>query len=273
MPKMIIHDYEIPCKGVQKKILYHFSDLHLSMADELSSDAERQAAERNTASWREGRKHFARSTGEPCDEEQLIEAEAHFENLMQKAQEDGDALLIAGDLFDHVTGADIRWFEKRFSHLAIPYLLACGNHENPTKIPDNCALARIKQPVQTLDLGDLVIMTFENSQRVITKVQIDALMSQLTQGKPIIIAMHIPIQAEHNKAHKALDEYFRLNHAECSEETKEFVKILYANTDKIVAVLAGHLHFLNVCELTPGLTQYVSSQGLLGNINRYIIGE
>jgi hypothetical protein len=37
--------------------------------------------------------------------------------------------------------------------------------------------------------------------------------------------------------------------------------------------VAGHLHFLNTCELAPGFTQYVSSQGLLGNLNRYVIGE
>jgi hypothetical protein len=40
-----------------------------------------------------------------------------------------------------------------------------------------------------------------------------------------------------------------------------------------VAVVAGHLHFLNTCQLAPEITQYVSSQGLLGNLNRYVIGE
>ncbi len=273
MPKVLVHDYDIPIKGIKKKTVYQFSDLHLNLADELSSDAERQAAEKNTESWRESRKSFARSTGEPCGEDQLIEATEHLENLLAKALEDGDALVIAGDLFDHINGAHLRWFEKRFSDLPIPYVFACGNHENPTKIPDDSYMARIKRPVQTLDLGDLVILAFENSQRVITREQIDALLAQLKQNKPIIVAMHIPIQAEHNSLHKSLNEYFRLNYQGCPKETLEFIELLYANTDKVAAVLAGHLHIRNTCELVPGLPQYVSSQAIMGNINRYTIGE
>ncbi len=273
MPKLIVHDYHIPIRGVRKKIVYQFSDVHLNLADELSSDAEKQAAQKNTESWRQSRKGFALSTGEPCEEEQLIEAEEHFENLVQAAQSDGDALIIAGDLFDHVSAAGVRWFEKRFSQLSIPYLFACGNHENPSKIPDDSRLAVVKRPVQVLDLDDIVILALDNSKRAVTREQIDALQSQLAQGKPILLAMHVPIQAAHNKAHLALNDYFRLNHAACSPETLEFIELICANPDQIAAVFAGHLHILNVCELVPGLTQYVSSQGILGNLNRYTIGE
>lgn len=45
------------------------------------------------------------------------------------------------------------------------------------------------------------------------------------------------------------------------------------NSEQIVAVLAGHLHFANNTEITEGVMQYVSTQGDLGNINRYEIGE
>jgi DNA repair exonuclease SbcCD nuclease subunit len=273
MSQVLVHDYRISIPGVKKKILYQFNDLHLNLADELSSESEKQRAAKDAENWRESRKNFAKSVKEPCEPEQLLEAEEHFENLLQQAKEDGDALIIAGDLFDHINGAHIRMFEKRFSDLGIPYLFACGNHENPAKIPDDSYMAHIKRPVQTLDLGDLVIMAFENSQRAITKEQIDALLLQLSQDKPIIIAMHVPIQAAHNTVHLSLNEYFRLNHAECSPQTREFIEIVYANTDKIAAIFAGHLHILNVCELVPGLTQYVSSQAILGNINRYTVGE
>ena len=273
MSKLLIHEYTIRIPGIKRKILYHFSDVHLNLADALCTPEERQSAEQGTENWRKTRQSFAKAYKEPCGEQQLIEAQEHFENLLAQAQTDGDALIIAGDLFDHMTAAHLRFYEKRFSSLTLPYLMVCGNHENPAKIPDGSAMAHVKRPVQTLDLGGVVIMAFENARRTITQEQIAALSAQLDQSKPLIIAMHIPIQAEHNTQHLACDEYFRLNYADCPRENLEFIDLIYENRGKIAAILAGHLHFLNVCELVPGLTQYVSSQGITGNINRYTIGE
>ena len=117
------------------------------------------------------------------------------------------------------------------------------------------------------------LSAFSDEAGTSLREQIDALKSALTESTPIIVAMHIPIQAEHNEIHKSRHEYFRLNYDGCPAENLEFIELIYANTDKIAAVFAGHLHFLNVCELVPGLTQYVSTQGIMGNINRYTIGE
>ena len=90
----------------------------------------------------------------------------------------------------------------------------------------------------------------------------------------MILVLHIPIMAEDNRELLlSCGEYFRLNHSEADEETLKFIDLVQHNTDQIAAVLAGHLHFHNECEIAPGLIQYVSSQGILGNINRYEIGE
>ncbi|MBE6576979.1 MAG: hypothetical protein E7653_02430 [Ruminococcaceae bacterium] len=273
MSKVLIHDYEIYVKGVSKKIIYQFSDVHLNLSDELSSEEEKAETESRIENWHRVREKFAMRYGEPYGDDQKIEAEEHFENLLKTAHQDGDALIITGDVFDHLNEAHFRFFENRFVDLGIPYVYACGNHEYVDNIPSDTAMAMIKRPVQTLDLGDLVIMAFENSKRVITKEQIDALKTKLSEGKPIIVAMHVPIQAEHNEIHKKCSEYFRLNYDGCPAENLEFIDLIYKNADKIAAILAGHLHFLNVCELTHGLTQYVSTQGITGNINRIVIGE
>ena len=273
MSKILIHDYKINVKGVKKKIIYQFSDVHLNFSDELSSDAAKEFASKKKEAWHVERQSFANEFSEPCTDDRLVSAEEHFESLLDTARSDGDALVITGDVFDHINEAHVRMFEKRFCDLGIPYVFACGNHEPTEDIPDESYMARIKRPVQTLDLGDLKIIAFEDSKRRITRGQIDALKSALTESTPIIVAMHIPIQAEHNEIHKSRHEYFRLNYDGCPAENLEFIELIYANTDKIAAVFAGHLHFLNVCELVPGLTQYVSTQGIMGNINRYTIGE
>ena len=52
-----------------------------------------------------------------------------------------------------------------------------------------------------------------------------------------------------------------------------FIELIKANSDKIAAVLCGHLHFANDSHITDGIMQYVSTQGVTGNLNKYIIGE
>ena len=273
MSNIILHEYRIPVPGMRRRIIYQFSDVHLCLADQLSTPADCATAAERTQFWLSGRLSFAKHHQEPHDESAPIAAITYFEDMMQAAAKDGDALVITGDLFDQISPADIRWYEKRFASLPFPHLFVGGNHEPLTSIPDQGAIARIKSPLQLLDLGDMLIAGFHNADRIITQKQLDALRVLIAQPKPVVIAMHIPIQIAGNVQHANCDDYFRLNHAQAPQENWEFIDLLRQNAGKIVAVLTGHLHFLNTCELAPGLTQYVCSQGLLGNLNRYVIGD
>jgi predicted phosphodiesterase len=155
-----------------------------------------------------------------------------------------------------------------------PWIAVCGNHDTASDIPDGYLYSRIKEPVQVLDLGDLILFGVDNSQRQITADQTAQLHQVLSQGKPVIVVMHIPIMTEEN--HNLLmncGDYFRLNHPESTEETLAFIDCIRQNAGQIVAVLAGHLHFHNESQIAPGLPQFVNSQSVLGNINRYEIGE
>ena len=46
MDKILLHEYVIPAKGVKRKIVYHFSDTHLTEYDELSSAEETEKAKK-----------------------------------------------------------------------------------------------------------------------------------------------------------------------------------------------------------------------------------
>ena len=82
--------------------------------------------------------------------------------------------------------------------------------------------------------------------------------------------MHVPIMTDENKDILGkCEEYYILNNSSVSREILGLIDIIKQNSDRIIAVLAGHLHFMNNSEIVSGLTQYVSSQGLLGNINRF----
>lgn len=270
---MVVRDYTVAVPGVRKKILYHFSDSHLSLFDDLSTPQERQRAMEGTAGWEAGRESFAQHYHQPCTDDQKISAENHFRNLVRYASRDGDAMVLCGDIFDYVSGANVRFFEKEMKGVPTPFLAVCGNHESDGDIPEDSLFARVRESVQVLDLGDLILAGFDNSRRQITAQQNEKLREILSLGKPVVVAMHIPIMTEGNwKRLLECGDYFRLNHPGADAPTLEFIEILKENARQIAAVLAGHLHFPDDSEIAPRLGQFVSSQGVLGCVNRYEIG-
>jgi 3',5'-cyclic AMP phosphodiesterase CpdA len=181
---------------------------------------------------------------------------------------------MAGDLCEYISPANLRFLDEKLGSSSIPWLAVCGNHDPAETIPDGLLFSRTKQPVQVLDLEDLLIVGIDNAKRCITAQQNTRLRELLATGKPMILAMHVPVLTEGNRELLTdCGEYFQLNHAGADRETLEFANLLRENAGQIVAVLAGHLHFQNVSEIAPSLPQFISSQGILGNINRYEIGE
>ena len=86
--------------------------------------------------------------------------------------------------------------------------------------------------------------------------------------------MHIPIMTQGNwDLLQKCGEYFQLNYKDCPKENITFIETIRENADKVIAVTCGHLHFNNISEICPGVMQYVSSQGLIGSLSVYEIGE
>ena len=154
------------------------------------------------------------------------------------------------------------------------FLSVCGNHDQASFFPDGYAISAVKQPVQRLDLGDLLVLGFDDSLRVITPQQLAALEAALAEDKPLLLLMHIPFGVEGNiHMLRGCGEYFLLNSDGCPEENHRFVRLIQENHHRILAVLTGHLHFNHTCPIAGDLTMYGSSQGMAGQINRFVIGE
>ena len=266
LPELLVYRYRIPVKNVKLKRIYQFSDTHLSLWDELSSDEEKEKAAARTADWEKGRFAFAESFGEPQGESQSLPARTFFLSLLE-ASEEGDALIMAGDIVDFYTDCNARFLTDVLKDYSIPYIPICGNHDEPEKLPDGHPYKSALKPVQKMDLGDMVILGFDNSKRIITQEQIEILNSAFQENKPVLIAMHIPIVTEIG------NDYYNLNYEGCPDENLEFLELIKDNAEKIIAVTCGHLHGIKVFNLCPGVTQYVSSQGLIGSLSAYEIGE
>ena len=270
--RILIHDYKIPVPGIRKKVIWHFSDVHLTEYDALSTPEEVLRAKESAEGWEETRRYFAVKNGEPWEPEQRIPAAEHLKALLELAKT-GDALLVAGDMSEYISPANMRHLDEAFGSFPIPWLAVCGNHDPADQIPEGHVYSRVKQEAQILELEDMVILGLDDSQRAVNAGQLETLKRLLRGEKPLLILMHVPFSTPENRAIlEECGEYFRLDHPQATPEAEVFRELIRENAERIVAVMAGHLHFGNVSELVPGVTQYVSSQGILGNINRYEIG-
>ena len=266
---VIAYDYKIPVKGVSKKILYHISDIHLNHSDDPAAPQQPLTYE----TWVQGWPGFSKVHNEPYDLAQMKFPEEHLNCLLELANQ-GDAIVMTGDICDKVSHTNLQILDEALGKVDKPWLAVCGNHDLAQDIPDGYLYSRIKAPVQILDLGDLILFGLDNAQRQVTSVQTEALRQVMEQGKPVIVAMHLPIMTDDNRDILInCGDYFRLNHPEATEETLAFIDCIKENPGKIVAVLAGHLHFHIESQVAPGIPQFVNSQSVLGNINRYEIGE
>ncbi len=269
MATLLIHTYRIVVRNVKRKKIYQFSDTHLTEWDAWSSEEEKQKALTRSCDWMRGRFAFARAYNEPCGEAQALPAKCFFEMLLEESKK-ADVLIMAGDIIDFHTEGNARLLENALKNHPVPYLLLRGNHEELDYLPMGHPMKSAGEPVQKLNLGDMIILGFDDADRVITNKQIDVLKETLQQEKPVLISMHIPILTEGNAPK---DNYFYLNYEGCPKENLIFIRLIRENADKIIAVTCGHLHGIGVSEICPSVTQYVSSQGLIGSLSIFDIGE
>ena len=264
-----IHEFTIPFPGISKKVIYHFSDCHLAVADAQSTPEEITETEKATREFDDCRRWFAEQYHELFDGAST--AKAYFEEILTACR-DGDAVLCAGDLAECFNHATLQRLDDKTAPFT--FLSVCGNHDQASFFPDGYAISAVKQPVQRLDLGDLLVLGFDDSLRVITPQQLAALEAALAEDKPLLLLMHIPFGVEGNiHMLRGCGEYFLLNYDGCPEENHRFVPLIQENHHRILAVLTGHLHFNHTCPIAGDLTMYGSSQGMAGQINRFVIGE
>lgn len=270
----MITEYKIVCAGVKKKVIYHFNDSHLTEYDSQSAAGERERAQKATEAWERVRADFAQTYGEPYGAKQKQPPAKHFENLLAEAEK-GDALVIAGDMMDYVSPANVRFCDKALSGFKKPFLAVCGNHEKAEDIPEEgTAVSAMRKPVQVTDLGDLQLIGLDNSRRAVTREQNEELERLLSGGKKSAVVIHVPIMCPANEAMLQRNgQYFQFNYAGCPRENLDCIEIIKSHENDIAAVLAGHLHYLNTANITKDLFQFVASQAIVGNMNRYIIGD
>lgn len=195
-----------------------------------------------------------------------------------------DAVILGGDMVDFCTSQSISILKEGMSEIRTPkfYLRADHDYANwYTKgtITSDQTKALQKtvdsdEEVYILDEGEFLIVGINRSTDQITKTALAKLKEVFAEGKPIILATHVPYLPQ--KGSSLADETNRVWERlllwgdGCiyvpDANTSAFMQMLYEKDSPVKAVLCGHLHFRHSDQLTDGIVQYVFDASYKGKV-------
>ena len=265
MPVCVI-DSEIRIPGLTRAYtLLHISDAHVAVARKEDGEAALERASLQVAAWsRDG-----------------IAPVTSVEEILAYTEETApDALLMTGDCVDYVSAGNAAYMADKLPALKTPVLYAFGNHEGGSydeTIPDPRACHSVYRSVmgddpalQVMDLGELLLVAMDDCDRRITPEQLEAFTALCQIGKPILLAMHIPIctEAITPAVMKRWGYTFMIGNENSTPETLAFCRLLQAPDSPVQAILAGHVHFAHEGEFARGRTQYTAAPAFEGFVRR-----
>ena len=260
---------EIKIPGISKdyEILF-LTDTHITIPADSDSEQEHAYCE-------ERLQHFTTDSGYVASE--------LFTAWMEYANGAGlDGVLLGGDIIDCPTAANMQYLDASLNSLEIPYLYTPGNHdwtfpwEYMTETGSSTYLARLSPymnnntAIHTLEYDDFIVVAVDNSNNQIHPNALDEYKNILTQGKPVIVMLHVPFYTDElfAKASPVWGGSVVLGggvHGGIypNEVSAEFLALTTADDSPVAAVLAGHVHLADRSNLsnTPEIPQITGDAG------------
>lgn len=267
--------------GLNKKYkLFQISDMHMACLDEKSSLTDIDDHKRYHKQWDDLKRIFAKDAGEFCDERYDVEPYIIFEKLAKHAVDiKADALVLSGDILDRVTESNLRYMKKFIEGYPLPIVYCPGNHGWINEFGEHLKQYErikgiIKNPeIDSFDFGEFEIVTVDNGTKQITNEQISFLKDKLNGGKKIALVVHAPLNLGEfgESLAEKMSPYFLMGVNGDCENAFLFNRLVKENDDKIICILAGHVHAFYEGNVTENLKQYTTSSGLIGAGREIII--
>ena len=267
--------------GLKKEYkFFQISDAHISYIDENSSELDVDDAKRSRSGWSKLKAEFATQFGEKCDSRYDKDPTELFEMVAQHAVDIGaDTLILSGDIMDRVTESNIRYLEGYFSKYPLPIIYCPGNHDSIDEYGNHRQMydrigRLVKNPdFDSFDFGEFKVVTIDNGTKQISNEQLESFKKELSGDKKILLVIHAPVRlGEFGEVMgKKISGYFLVGSEGDSENAHAFVKLIEENDDKLIAVLAGHIHTSVEYNLTNKLKQITTSSALIGYGREIII--
>lgn len=256
--------FNIVIPGIKGKYtVMHVSDLHMVATYEDEDPKAVDATARRVP-------YFFKSEQESIDRwYSVIEASKEVKP---------DCMIFTGDIIDFPSKENLDLLEDGLNRLDCPYIYCLGNHDWSFDYNYHTESAKINErpkfekftskgsEYSFLDMGEFVIVAIDNSEDQVTKATYEAVKKSFDIGKPVIIAMHIPICAnnypentlrEDTIAYWKRDICIGNSGIPMQEYTKKFVDLISDESSPVAAILAGHIHFAHKDKINSKVNQYV----------------
>jgi len=270
---MDIRNIKIKTKLVKKPVkLLHITDQHITGAYETEDELVKSEAVRREAV-------FAHI-------HQL--AERCFERLLDIGEKgDFNGVLLSGDIIGYPSKYNIDYLAKKMKEFKKPIAYAIGNHDWCYATEKSCDATRdihfpeiesaIERSVRmhAIDIAGVTVATFDNTAYRVKPEQTEFLREQIALGKPLIAAFHCPMAVDTiiepttkiwkrpslMNLPREIAEKYNIPHTVADEPTAEFCRLL-GESENVIGILAGDVHFNNIGTFGNGKTQVVSAIGV-----------
>jgi 3',5'-cyclic AMP phosphodiesterase CpdA len=279
---------EIKCKEIKEGIkLVHISDTHISVLPNGKSEFPEFTGRMDSAY--KNPKHYL--TGAEGTKEN------HFENILREAKEkNAELLVLTGDIINNPTIANVDFIKTKLDEYGIPYIYTSGNHDwhfegmqgKQQELHTEWVTKRLN-PLYNGDnpfysshvIKDINFVAIDNSTYQVTNEQVEFFREQTRKTFPIVLCMHIPVYqpiAMQNKHVVTMadprwnaqnDNGYEVERRERWSEngnqrsTCEFL-IEILSCQKLLAVLAGHVHKAMQNQISVSAYQYLTQASLSG---------
>lgn len=233
--------------------------------------------------------------------------EDYFFKTVEYAKQNNLTIIHTGDLIDFTSNACFDFVEKYFN--GVDYIYAAGNHdfchwvgEAKEDLAYKWEQMKVTAPhfknnlyFYSRMLGELNIVTMDNSYSRITYGQLDALKAEVAKGHPIILCMHVPLYSPNFDAELAKvvgreiaplynmgvpdeiqDEYISrhpevAHHKQILDEASWAAVDYIKNEPMIKALLVGHRHQEVDSVFENGKPQFMAHGTFSGYIREFTV--
>ncbi len=247
-----IDSFEIAIPGISGDYrLLFLTDTHIALPCPAAKEG--SSAEIESYS-RERLAHFTGESGR--------EASGLFTAWMDYTERESlDGVVLGGDIIDSPSPSNLEFLDKSLGSMKLPYVYTLGNHDwtypweymteaaNTGYLPKLAAYMDGNPAVHSRDFGEFIVAAIDNSSNQVNPAALEDYKSILSQGKPVILLLHVPLYTESvlEKASSVWPGSVILGggiHGGIypDETSTEFIRLTTAQDSPVAAVLSGHVH-------------------------------
>ena len=198
---------------------------------------------------------------------------------------DPDAVIIAGDLVDFYSRANMSALKEGLGKLSAPYMYLRADHDvggwntglNKETIREEESALCPYEPILSLLYPGFSVVGINDSTSQITEEGASALEELLAdKGRPVILFTHVPFEPESDAglaaaSYKSWEDRSLVwgsdSYYEPDPTTQRCMDLIFDGSGHVRAVFAGHLHFRYDGPLTETIEQHVLDANYKGNIS------